>query len=219
MTRTLDEFDAAHANPQQGLTWGVGVHPAVPAALRQWSEERFLLAARRAAVVGEVGLDRRGDRVAQRAIFETILSEAPAALISVHSTGRTDEVVDIIEKHPHPGVILHWFTGSREDAQRAAQAGCYFSINAAMADVQMTTLPLDRILPETDFPSSRSRTQARAPGDIAALEATVVRLTGHSPMDVRRRWYQNLAAISQRAGVQHRLSADLRSLLVAATEE
>ena len=213
MTRSLDEFDAAIENPQAGLAWGVGMHPGVPSALAEWSERRFLEAVSRSILIGEVGLDRRGDAARQSEVFASILRIAPPTLISVHSTGRTKQVLDLIEKHPHPGVILHWFTGDRDDAVRAAAAGCFFSINAAMSEEKMTALPLDRVLPETDFPSSRSRTQARAPGDIAALERTVSRLTGRDESDVRRRWYRNLGALSTRVGIRDRLPAELRELI------
>ncbi|OJV93342.1 MAG: hypothetical protein BGO47_05150 [Microbacterium sp. 67-17] len=213
MTRSLDEFDAAIENPQAGLLWGIGTHPGVPAALAQWSEQRFQDAVSRSILIGEVGLDRRGDATQQGEILAAILRAAPPALISVHSTGRTKQVVDLVEKHPHPGVILHWFTGDRDDAARAADAGCFFSINAAMSDEQMTVLPLDRVLPETDFPSSRSRTQARTPGDTAALERTVSRLTRQGASDVRRGWYRNLGALSTRVGVRQRLPAELQELI------
>lgn len=219
MTRSLDEFDAAIDNPQAGLLWGVGTHPGVPAALTQWSEQRFQDAASRSVLIGEVGLDRRGDASRQGEILTSILRGAPAALISIHSTGRTKQVVDLVEKHPHPGVILHWFTGDPGDVARATDAGCYFSINAAMSDEQMTALPLDRVLPETDFPSSRSRTQARAPGDTAALERTVSRLTRQDATEVRRRWYRNLHALCERVGVRDRLPDELRDLVDRASDK
>ncbi|MEW2006406.1 TatD family hydrolase [Microbacterium sp. NPDC079208] len=218
MTRSLDEFDAAIENPQAGLLWGIGTHPGVPAALTQWSEHRFQEAVSRSVLVGEVGLDRRGDASRQREILVGVLRSASPALISIHSTGRAKQVVDLVEKHPHPGVILHWFTGDRDDAARAAAAGCFFSINAAMSDEQMTALPLDRVIPETDFPSLRSRTQARAPGDIVALEKTVARLTKQPLLEVRLRWYRNLAVLAERADVRHRLPSELQRLVSIARE-
>lgn len=216
MTRTLDEFKAARTNPQTGLLWGVGVHPGVPAALSQWSHRRFAAAVEQTVLIGEVGLDRRGDDATQRVIFEDILRTAPAALISVHSTGRARKVVELVEKNPHPGVMLHWFTGAPDDIQRAAAAGCFFSINAAMTDEQMTALPLDRVLPETDFPASRSRTGAKVPGDIIALEKKVARLTRQSLPEVRRRWYRNLSTLAERADVQQKLPVGLQQLISVA---
>lgn len=216
MTRTLDEFDAARTNPQNGLVWGIGAHPGVPAALDQWSHDRFAAAVQHSVLIGEVGLDRRGDDDAQRVILEDILRTAPAALISVHSTGRARRAVELVEKNPHPGVIMHWFTGTAEDIQRAAAAGCFFSINAAMTDEQMTALPLDRVLPETDFPASRSRTGAKVPGDILALEKKVASLTRQSLPEVRRRWYRNLAMLVERSDVQQKLPVGLQQLISVA---
>lgn len=205
MTRSVDEFDAAVTNPQDGLLWGIGTHPGVPAALTEWSAERFHRSAKDTILIGEVGLDRGGNGQVQARVLEGVLRTPTPALTSIHSTGRTRQVIELIERNPRPGVILHWFAGDREDIERATAAGCYFSINAAMTDEQMTALPLDRILPETDFPSARSRTKARTPGDIRALEHSVVRLTRQTPDEVRRRWYENLGALVASADVANRL--------------
>ena len=216
MNRTLEETEAAVVNDQEGLTWGVGVHPGVAASGRQWTEERFLKAAAQTWLIGEVGMDRRAGGAGQEEILTSVLRITPQALISVHSTGCTSQVVRLIEKNPRPGVVLHWFTGTDEEAARAARAGCYFSINAAMSDEQMTRLPLERVLPETDFPSSKGRTGARAPGDTRVLEEKVSRLTRLSKEAVRLRWYQNLSGLAKEAGVQARMPAHLRALLDAA---
>ncbi|MGX7877195.1 TatD family hydrolase [Mesorhizobium sp. ORM6] len=34
--------------------------------------------------------------------------------------------------HDRGTVVLHWFTGSKSEARRAAMLGCYFSVNAEM---------------------------------------------------------------------------------------
>jgi TatD DNase family protein len=54
-----------------------------------------------------VGLDRRGAIGEQSKIFEDILGACKNApvLISVHSAGRTKEVVALLEKHRHPGLL------------------------------------------------------------------------------------------------------------------
>ncbi|GAA1448971.1 TatD family hydrolase [Leifsonia poae] len=209
MTRSLNEFQAAIRNRQSGLLWAVGTHPRVMSSMEQWSEDRFSQLAKQTPLIGEVGLDRRGDLEAQTRIFRQVLTNTDASLISVHSTGRTRQVVDAIEQNRHPGIILHWFLGDSEDVSRATAMGCYFSVNSAMSDAQLTALPLDRVLPETDFPSSRARTGARMPGDIRALEQSVARLTRRGVGDVRRIWYRNLRRLSGQAEVLHRLPIDL----------
>ncbi|SEB08914.1 TatD family hydrolase [Leifsonia sp. 21MFCrub1.1] len=213
MTRSLNEFRAASNNRQPGMVWAIGAHPGNSTSLDQWSEERFLQLAKQSPIIGEVGLDRRGDLETQVRIFREILINAGASLISVHSTGRTRQVIDALEKNGHPGVILHWFLGNPDEVSRATAMGCYFSINAAMSDAQLTALPLDRVLPETDFPSSRSRTRARVPGDVLALEKTVARLTRRDVGEVRKLWYRNLRRLSLQAEVVHRLPAGLAAAL------
>lgn len=57
-----------------------------------------------------------------------------------------------------PGkVILHWFTGTRREVERAARLGLYFSVNPAMVTSQkgrelVDAMPRDRVLTESDGP-------------------------------------------------------------------
>ena len=58
-----------------------------------------------------------------------------ARFLTVHSVRSATAVLDLIEAHlppPQGQVVLHWFTGSKAEALRAAELGCYFSINASM---------------------------------------------------------------------------------------
>ena len=90
--------------------------------------------------------------------------------VSIHSTGRTREAVVALARRPHPGAILHWYNGTEQEICEAVELGCYFSVNAAMSDERIGWMPRERLLPETDFPSSRRSTQARLPADIGHLE-------------------------------------------------
>jgi TatD DNase family protein len=213
MTRSLAESRAALLNPQVGLTWGIGTHPAVASSLDTWSAEEYEAQLDATPLVGEVGMDRRGSKTAQLEVLERVLSTNSSALFSVHSTGRAAEVVDIVEHSKQRGVILHWFTGSRSEIERASAAGCFFSINAAMSAEQMKALPLERVLPETDFPSARSKTGAVKPGDVRKLELAVAELTRQSLEQVRWRWYRNLADLVTSASVSHRLTPALRTAI------
>ena len=60
-------------------------------------------------------------------------------------------------------VILHWFSGTSDDLNRAVAAGCYFSVGPRMLASRRgreyaRQIPLDRLLLETDMPSREGET-------------------------------------------------------------
>ncbi len=137
--------------------------------------------------VGEVGLDA-GPRFyksfeAQKRVFRTVLercAEAGGKILTVHSVRSATAVLDMIETHLPPDrgkIVLHWFTGSRSEARRAAALGCYFSINTEMASSErgralLVALPSDRLLTETDGPFTQVSGRPAEPANaIAAVEA------------------------------------------------
>jgi TatD DNase family protein len=86
----------------------------------------------------------------------------------------------MIEAHLPPSrgaTVLHWFTGSRSEAQRAVSLGCYFSINQEMLrnekhQTMVASLPLDRLLTETDGPFVKIDGRDARPSDVSqTLEA------------------------------------------------
>lgn len=217
MTRSLQEARQVVRRQDRPLIWALGVHPGLPAALDEYSADTFRRAHPHFAVIGEVGMDRRGDPKTQQATFDSILQELQQqpVLISVHSTGRIDAVLDAIERTPHPGILLHWFTGSPTQIQRARDLGCYFSVNAAMTDETLAHIPTDRWLPETDFPSSRSRTKARLPGNTAPVEERLSQIRAVTPFAVRREAYCNLRDVATRSGALARLPQRVTDLLAS----
>ena len=112
VTRSLREFAQVAERRDDDVTWAVGVHPAEPLSLRDFSPRRFQSLLEAAPVVGEVGLDRRSSvsLTSQQDILETIfrvLSENPR-ILNVHSAGATVPILDLLEKYRPPGVVLHW---------------------------------------------------------------------------------------------------------------
>ncbi|GAA3112791.1 TatD DNase family protein [Kribbella aluminosa] len=194
------------------VVWGLGTHPGVPASLDKFDEETFRSSMSSFAVVGEVGLDRRGDQAAQHRVLSGVLRACSTepVLISVHSTGRTGVVLDLIAAHPHPGVILHWFNGSANEVERAADLGCYFSVNAAMTEEQLRLIPPDKLLTETDFPASTSRTGASMPGDTTAIET---KLSTMNATPIRLLVWRNLSHVVAASGAGRRLPADITRYL------
>lgn len=215
MTRSVKEalYTLRPGAPlSENLVWGLGSHPGVDQTLTQFDDIMFARAVRSFAVIGEVGLDRRGNASAQTAMFQSVLRavSGQSVLLSVHSVGRCTAVLDEIERAPHPGVVLHWFNGTAAEIARAVSLGCYFSVNAAMSPAILERIPLDRTLTETDFPASRSKTGASQPGDVARIEAMLTELHGHN---VRTQVWANLAQVCGRSDAAKRMPATVQSIL------
>lgn len=220
MTRTPAEARFAARRRDETILWGFGVHPGVPAALAAVDGLGLAEQLDQFVIVGEVGLDRRGPVTQQRRALEAVLDACAARpiLLSLHSTGRTGELLAVLRQQPHPGAVLHWFNGTGEQIAEAVDLGCYFSVNNAMSDERLAAIPSDRVLPETDFPSSRRTILASRPGDTTALEQRFAQRDMIAESAVRRRWYANFGGLADAAGVRARLPSLWRQVLQTAEE-
>lgn len=201
VTRTLDEWRVAATRSDDLTLWGIGCHPGLPAAVDGFDADMFADGLQSATFVGEVGLDRRA-RVPfarQREVFAEILravTHVPRP-VSVHSTGATKAVLDLLETHPIATPILHWWRGTRAETLRAIELGCYFSMNGHEATSPRTIglLPLERVLTETDFPhSTRYDAAATRPAATATIEAALMAQHGLSAVELRARLWDTLRA-------------------------
>jgi len=184
----------------------LGLHPQLvaerAAELPLW--ERYLPETR---YVGEVGLDA-GPRFyksldAQKRVFQLILercAEAGGKILSVHSVRSASAVLDMVEAHlprDRGTVVLHWFTGSKSEARRAAALGCYFSVNTEMARSDrgravIADLPIDRILTETDGPFVQTNERPSEPADARIAVEAIARVRQVPPDVVARCVTENL---------------------------
>jgi TatD DNase family protein len=146
--------------------------------------------------VGEVGLDS-GPRYfrsidLQKQIFEHVLKKCAKAgdkILTVHSVRAARTVLDLVEAQLPPSrgkVVLHWFTGSKSDARRAIELGCYFSVNAPMLSTErgrelVAALPIDRLLTETDGPFTQVNGNPSRPADVATVTEKLATLRMMSP--------------------------------------
>ena len=145
---------------------GLGLHPQLVA---ERSEELpvFERLLERTDYVGEVGLDASPRFYAsfqkQRRVFDRILracSEQGGKILSIHSVRSVAWVLGSLEenlKNPTCIPVLHWFTGTKSEAHRAIEQGCYFSVNVEMMRNAKTHalirfIPEDRLLTESDGP-------------------------------------------------------------------
>ena len=214
VTRSLSEARLVMNRDDRGLTWGIGVHPAVATARAEYNPEVFRQLLPRFALVGEVGLDRRGTRDEQERILSDVLGacDGKPVMISIHSTGRTRAVLDLVKQRPHPGVILHWFLGTSSELTEAVRLGTYFSVNSAMGDALLTAMPRDRVLPETDFPARQVR--ARTPGETTALEKRLATLWRISDQETRHQLWTNLKRLAVVSGAINVVSESLADTLL-----
>lgn len=158
----------------------LGIHPQLvaqhAAELALW--EQYLPQTR---YVGEVGLDggpaHYRSLALQKQVFERVLvvcERAGGKVLSVHSVRTAKVVLDMIEAHlpsDRGRVVLHWFSGSKSEARRAVELGCYFSINIEMLRNErnrelIALLPTERILSETDGPFTQTNGRPSCPADI-----------------------------------------------------
>lgn len=157
--------------------------------------------------IGEVGLDA-GPRFyksfdLQKHIFERVLRSCATAgdkIISVHSVRAVKSVLDHIETFLPLGkgkVVLHWFTGTKAEALRATDMGCYFSINAAMLNNTrhaslIAAIPSNRLLTETDGPFTKTAERPSKPADVGLVVDTLALVLGLPTTTIKKRIQDNL---------------------------
>lgn len=148
--------------------------------------------------VGEIGLDySQGDANAfarQRRVFSEILERCAlhrGKILTIHSRRAHKDTVEAIGDR-YPGrVILHWYTGTLRELERALAYGFYFSVNSAMAASDkgrriLAALPQDRILTETDGPLLKIDGQAARPEQTALIVEHLAGFWRVDPVDARK---------------------------------
>ena len=201
------------AAPTRHVRAALGLHPQLVAErgdeIALWEE---LLP--RTRYVGEVGLDASprhyGSFNKQQQVFArvlTVCAEARNRILSVHSVRTAKTALDMIERFmppPRGRVVLHWFTGSASEARRAIDLGCYFSINAEMLanekrSAVVRTLPLDRLLTETDGPFTQMGGRPSRPSDVKVTVDGLARLFAKERAEIAQTIVQNLTAVVARS--------------------
>lgn len=216
VTRTLEDAEAVRTRRDPGLIWGCGVHPGIPGALRAYDEETFGRLVEDFVFVGEVGLDRKPTKL-QQDVLNSILAitSARTVVVSLHSAGCPEAIVEVIEAHRPAGTILHWFTGGPGLVERAAAVGAFFSVNSSAKDDLVRSLPPERVLTETDFPATR-RSGSQLPADIEKIENRLAATRGLAPEEMRRELWRNLRSLVTGAGALGRFDADIAAKLISA---
>ncbi|AJI53201.1 TatD family hydrolase [Francisella philomiragia] len=129
------------------------------------SLDRYLIESK---YIGEIGLDRRFlDYTApykdQQKVFDYIVSHSAVdnKLLNLHTSGAELEVLQTLERYKRHRFIVHWYAGDLNVLDKYLALGGHFSIGVEILfseHIREITrrIPLDRILIETDNPSSYS---------------------------------------------------------------
>jgi TatD DNase family protein len=169
-----------------------------------------------ARYIGEVGLDA-GPRFyksldLQKTVFERVLqlcAKAGGKILTVHSIRSAKIVLDLIERNLPPSkgqTVLHWFTGTKAEARRAADLGCFFSINAQMLHGEkgrelVLSLPSELLLTETDAPFANVGNRPTRPADVAATVEALAKLKQVEPANLALGIRHNLKRLVEAADI------------------
>ncbi|MBN9607417.1 MAG: TatD family hydrolase [Actinomycetales bacterium] len=142
----------------------LGLHPQL-AQERRGEIELFRALLPETAFVGEVGLDGSPELKStwddQVAVFDGVLGHCASEggrLLSIHSRRAVGPTLAALERSPGAGrPILHWFSGSFRELEKAIEFGCWFSIGPGMLSsargrALALAMPRARLLLETDGP-------------------------------------------------------------------
>ena len=172
-----DYLELAPQLTQDNIRVGLGAHPWYISDERvtQKDIELLLELMEQTPYVGEIGLDFSsrycvdGLQELQVKAFTQICARAAKLsrngqprVLSMHTVRSVDAVLDILEQTGAAQAcvpIIHWFSGSSDELQRAIKLGCWFSVGEMSLKTKRgreyaKVYPKDKLLTETDLPSS-----------------------------------------------------------------
>ncbi|QFT61759.1 Qat anti-phage system TatD family nuclease QatD [Roseivivax sp. THAF30] len=201
------------AKGRRRIRTALGFHPEL-AHERHNELELFDTLVDEAPYVGEIGLDGsqhlREYAPIQRKVFAHVLratERVGGRIMSIHSRGAADEVLDLLRAHEAGLPVLHWFTGGPSQLRRAVDTNCWFSVGPAMLKSKagrdrVAAMPRDRCLPETDGPFGKVKGRPLEPTDADSVVITLAEIWSMSPDNVRQQFIQNFKNILSLAGTQ-----------------
>lgn len=148
------------AKTKEFLWAAVGLHPNDEATFDAGQFEE-LARDPKVVAIGECGLDYfRSKPDGQKEKFEAqiALAERVGKALIIHCRNAHDDLLKILEEQkPTVPVVIHFFTGSGELAERYLALGCYLSFPGPTTytteyDDSIRVCPLERLLVETDAP-------------------------------------------------------------------
>ena len=162
----------------------------------------------RVRYIGEIGLDGAPEFRAhwkhQLDVFHHILSactHAGGRILSIHSRRAAQGVLDCLEHYPGAGTpILHWFSGTYRDLDRAIALGCWFSVGPAMMNGRSgrslaARMPQDRVLTESDGPFAKLGGRSVFPWEVDQVIPTLATLWSIEQHEIKNILYANFQGL------------------------
>jgi TatD DNase family protein len=206
----------ALAGRHPGLAASVGIHPnhAAQAAAGDWDAVAALAADPRVVAVGETGLDRHWDYTpfaTQEDYFarHLELGRATGKPVVIHCREADADVLrmlrDAFDRHGPVRGVMHSFVGDAAMARECLGMGLYLSFtgmltykNAAALREVAATVPLDRVMVETDCPYLSPvplRGKRNEPANVVHTAVCLAGLHGLTPEAMAERTTANARAL------------------------
>ena len=157
-TALFSYFPGKEPPPVRARYLSAGLHPwylsdkPLPERLEKLEQQ---LADRRVLAIGEVGLDKccPVPWELQEQAFEAVvrLAEEREKPIVIHNVRATAELMAVRKRiRARQPWVMHGFRGKKELAESWIRQGCYLSFGERYVPDTLQSVPLDRLLMETD---------------------------------------------------------------------
>ncbi len=168
--------------------------------------------------IGEAGLDfyyEHSPKQAQRDVFQAQIGVALAndLPLSIHTRDAEEETIAMLQANPGVRGVIHCFSGTSYLAEEALKLGFYISLSGIITFKRaeelrqiVTTLPLERILLETDAPYLAPvphRGQRNEPAMMIETAKVVADLKGITLEELARITTHNFFTLFNRAAINH----------------
>ncbi|GEN56390.1 hydrolase [Halolactibacillus alkaliphilus] len=193
--KSLESFSAS-----KYVKIALGYHPEM-IKIKPFNKRLFNQYIGKSKYLGEIGLDYSKQlyrfRDEQVKIFRYICQRGSEEqkVFSIHSRNAEKDVLKILIETNVKYAVFHWYTGTLDALQEILEAGYYLSLNPSMLRSKkgkeiIKSLPLDRILVETDGPYGSIGRKSIVPNDIPRIYGEFEQFLGVD--DFRSIVYQNL---------------------------
>lgn len=195
------------ADQYPGIFVAAGIHPNATANFQATDIQQLVayLTHPKIVAIGEIGLDYHWDDSPKHKQFEALEAQLQLATehhlpVIIHNREASEDTIQILEAwakdldKSHPVGVMHSFSGDEAIAERALAAGFYlgftgpitFKKKSELFQRIATTIPLERLLVETDGPyltPHPHRGQRNEPAYIPLIIEKIAALRG-VPMEV-----------------------------------